>query len=203
MFSLLGFFSAVVLLLRWRRKTYLKRRPLFRLQIFSVSKCYDIQARIWLAICEFLWLLTNQNVWLVTLLHLFCIELPENCIYFSQSELSNFFMYIISSVINSKSYILPIQSDQNDSCVDPLDYRLVPTPPPVDEEGILRMYACDKHSSTSFSCHSFYNVECNRQPSHYPRRHHGPCSSRKRTAERGWVWWQRGNLLIFHSCLNM
>ena len=89
----------------------------------------------------------------------------------------------------------------NDSCVDPLDYRL--TPPPVDEEGILRMYACDKHSSTSFSCRLFYNIECNRQPIHYPRRHHGPCSSRKRTAERGRVWWQRGNLLIFHSCLNM
>ena len=94
-------------------------------------------------------------------------------------------MYIISSVINSKSYILPFQSDKNDSCVDPLDYRLVPTPPPVDEEGILRMYACDKHSSTSFSRRLFYNIECNRQPIHYPRRHHGPCSSRKRTAERG------------------
>ena len=50
---------------------------------------------------------------------------------------------------------------------------------------------CDKYSSSSFSYRLLYNIECNRQPSRYPRRHHGPCSSRKRTAERGWVWWQR------------
>ena len=35
-------------------------------------------------VCYFLFLLT-----------LFCTELPENCIYLNQSELSNFFMYII------------------------------------------------------------------------------------------------------------
>ena len=35
-FSLLELFSAAVLLLR--KKTYLKRRPLFRSQIFSVAK---------------------------------------------------------------------------------------------------------------------------------------------------------------------
>ena len=29
---------------------------------------------------------------------LFCAELPENCIYLNQSELSNFFMYNISTV---------------------------------------------------------------------------------------------------------
>ena len=65
------------------------------------------KARIWLAICEFLWLLTNQNVWFVTFfcteltlscteLTLFCTELPENCIYLNQSELRNFSMYIIN-----------------------------------------------------------------------------------------------------------
>ena len=37
-FSLLELFSAAVLLLRLRKKTYLKRRPLFRSQIFSVAK---------------------------------------------------------------------------------------------------------------------------------------------------------------------
>ena len=36
---------------------------------------------------------------LCTELTLFCIELPENCIYLNQSELSNFFMYIISAPI--------------------------------------------------------------------------------------------------------
>ena len=37
-----------------------------------------------------------------------------------------------------KSYILPFQSNKNDSCVDSLDYMLLPTPPLVDEEGIWR-----------------------------------------------------------------
>ena len=36
---------------------------------------------------------------LCTELTLFCTELPENCIYLNQSELSNFFMYIISAPI--------------------------------------------------------------------------------------------------------
>ena len=42
-FSLLELFSATKLLFRWRKKTYLELRPLFRLQIFSVFKCCDIQ----------------------------------------------------------------------------------------------------------------------------------------------------------------
>ena len=36
---------------------------------------------------------------LCTELTLFCIELPENCIYLNHSELSNFFMYLINKVI--------------------------------------------------------------------------------------------------------
>ena len=31
-------------------------------------------------------------------LTLFCNELPENCVYLIQSELSNFFMYLIMNV---------------------------------------------------------------------------------------------------------
>ena len=34
---------------------------------------------------------------------------------------------------------MPFQSDENDSCVDPLDYMLLPTPPQVDEEGIWKL----------------------------------------------------------------
>ena len=34
---------------------------------------------------------------LCTELTLFSIELPENCMYLNQSELSNFFMYIINT----------------------------------------------------------------------------------------------------------
>ena len=35
---------------------------------------------------------------LCTELTLFCIELPENCIYLNQSELSNFFMFHIINI---------------------------------------------------------------------------------------------------------
>ena len=56
--------------LRWQKKTYLKRRPLFHLQFFKFSNFVATsKACIWLAICEFLWLLTNQNVWFVLSLH--------------------------------------------------------------------------------------------------------------------------------------
>ena len=59
------------------------------------------EASIWLAICEFLWLLTNRNVWFVTSLHWIN---PENCIYLNQSELSNFFMYIIRNSNEPRSW---------------------------------------------------------------------------------------------------
>ena len=36
---------------------------------------------------------------LLSVSFLFYIELPENCIYLNQSELSNFFMYIIGAQI--------------------------------------------------------------------------------------------------------
>ena len=57
--------------------------------------------KIWLAICEFLWSLTNQNVWFVssfcTELTLFCTVFKKNCTALNQSEWKNFFMYIIRS----------------------------------------------------------------------------------------------------------
>ena len=52
---------------RGGESNYLKRRPLFRSQIFKFSNFVATsKARIWLALCEFLWLLTNQNVWFVS-----------------------------------------------------------------------------------------------------------------------------------------
>ena len=62
--------------------------------------------RIWFALSEFLCLLANQNVTLVTLfctklpflctqLPFFCTVLPKNCIPLNQSQSRNFFMYII------------------------------------------------------------------------------------------------------------
>ena len=40
---------------------------------------------------------------LCTELNLFYIELPENCIYLNQSELINFFMYLIRTIITGDS----------------------------------------------------------------------------------------------------
>ena len=58
--------------------------------------------KIWLAICELLCSLTNQNACFITFfciqLPLFCTVLRKNCIVLSQSESSNFFMYIISAL---------------------------------------------------------------------------------------------------------
>ena len=41
---------------------------------------------------------------LCTVLTLLCIELPENCIYLNQSELGNFFMYIIRNSNEPRSW---------------------------------------------------------------------------------------------------
>ena len=67
---------------------------MFQSQISACLNVATFKARIWLAICEFLWLLANQNVcffpfflhWINPLLH----WITWNCIYFNQSEVSNF-----------------------------------------------------------------------------------------------------------------
>ena len=47
------------------------------------------------------WLsLSFFDYWPISGLLLLCTELPENCIYLNQSELSNFFMYIIKDQTN-------------------------------------------------------------------------------------------------------
>ena len=66
-------------------------------------------ALIWLALCECLCLLTNQNTLFFSLfctelpifctkLPYFCIVFPKNCITLSQSESRNFCMYIIINI---------------------------------------------------------------------------------------------------------
>ena len=52
--------------------------------------------KIWLAICELLCSLTNQNACFITFLHSISSFLRKNCTVLSQSESSNFFMYIIN-----------------------------------------------------------------------------------------------------------
>jgi len=60
--------------------------------------------KIWLAICEFLWSLTNQNAWFVSS---FCTELTllhcfqKNYTALNQSEWRNVFMYIFSVIIDN------------------------------------------------------------------------------------------------------
>ena len=82
------FSCSIVVAVATTKKTNLKRRPLFRSQIFSISECCDIQGSH---------LIGYLRVSLI--IDLFCIELPENCIFLNPSELSNFFMCIISIMI--------------------------------------------------------------------------------------------------------
>ena len=55
--------------------------------------------KIWLAICKFLWSLTNQNAWFVSSfcieLTLFCTVLKKNCTALNQSEWRNF-LYLLN-----------------------------------------------------------------------------------------------------------
>ena len=82
--------------------------------ITQSGKNYAIQGvrliwkqKIWLAICKFLWSLTNQNAWFVssfcTELTLFCTVFEKNCTALNQSNRRNFFMYIIRE-INKKQW---------------------------------------------------------------------------------------------------
>ena len=78
-------FPAAVVLLHWWKKTYFKRRPLFRSQIFSVAERYDVQGSHLIG-CLWVSLIIEQSECLVcyflcTELTLFSIELFENCIY--------------------------------------------------------------------------------------------------------------------------
>ena len=90
----------------WWEKTYLKCRPLFRSQIFKF--CCNIQGLhligyLWVSLiidqseCLICYFLCTELTLFCTELTLFCTELPENCIYLNQSDLNNFFMYIIKT----------------------------------------------------------------------------------------------------------
>ena len=88
---------------RSKREWHLKRRPLFRSQIFKF--CCDIQGSHLIGYLR-VSLIIDQSECLIcfflcTELTLFYTELPENCIYLNQSELSNFSMYIIRNEINT------------------------------------------------------------------------------------------------------
>ena len=94
-FHCLSCFSAAVV-----KENLLKMLAIVLLASFQIFKfCCDIQG---LHLISYLWvsLIIDQSEYLIcyflcTELTLFCTELPENCIYLNQSELSIFSMYII------------------------------------------------------------------------------------------------------------
>ena len=61
--------------------------------------------KVWLAICEFLWSLTNQNTWFVTSfcpeLTLFCTVFKTNCTTLNSQDGYFFFIYVIEQEINA------------------------------------------------------------------------------------------------------
>ena len=74
--------------------------------------------KIWLAICEFLWSLTNQNAWFVSS---FCTELTLFCTVFKKKkakknallltdQMEKFFMYIIMSESPGTSWLFSLLS---------------------------------------------------------------------------------------------
>ena len=67
---------------------------MFHSQISACLNVATFKARILLAICEFLWLLANQNVWFFFFFLHWINPLLHwntwNCIYLNQSEVSNF-----------------------------------------------------------------------------------------------------------------
>ena len=98
-FLLLELFFSCCIVVVLLKENLLKTLAIILRTNFQHIQMLQSKAHIWLAICEFFWLLTNQNVWFVSCSHwinLFCIELPENCYYLDQSELSNFFILLIS-----------------------------------------------------------------------------------------------------------
>ena len=78
--------------------------------------------RIWMALSEFLCLLTNQNITFVILfctkIPFFCAMLPKNCISFSQSQSRKFFMYNKCTQTAFKVYTpisIKVASEKNDA----------------------------------------------------------------------------------------
>ena len=105
MFSLLELFFSYCIVVGEREPTW-NAGHCFARKFLAYPNVATSEARIWLAICEFLWLLTNRNSGLLLLcteLTLLCIQLSENCVYL-ESKLSNFFMHIIRNSYEPRSW---------------------------------------------------------------------------------------------------
>ena len=107
-FSLSELFFSCCIVVAVAKENLLKTPAIVSLANFQIFKfCCDIQGShligyLWVSLiidqseCLICYFLCTELTLFCTELTLFCTELPENCIYLNQSELSNFFMYIIN-----------------------------------------------------------------------------------------------------------
>ena len=83
----------------------------------SRARAWFENKKVWLAIYELLCSLTNQNACFITFfciqLPLFCTVLRKSCTVLSQSESSNFFMYINKYRIKEFAFLYVIPSKPN------------------------------------------------------------------------------------------
>ena len=97
-FSLLELFFGCYIVVAVAKENLLNT-PTFRSRNFQrIQRLWHPKLAFdWLSVCFFeFWPIRMSGLLLLcTELTLFCIELPENCIYLNQSERSNFFMHII------------------------------------------------------------------------------------------------------------
>ena len=107
-FSLLELFFSYCIVVAVAKENLLETRAIVSLANFQRIQMlrHPRLAFDWLSVSFFdYWPIRMSGLLLLcTELTLLCIELPENCIYLNQSELSNFFMYIIRNSNEPRSW---------------------------------------------------------------------------------------------------
>ena len=108
MFSLLELFFSCFIVVAVAKENLLETRAIVSLANFQRIQMlrHPRLAFDWLSVSFFdYWPIRMSGLLLLcTELTLLCIELPENCVYLNQSELSNFFMYIIRNSNEPRSW---------------------------------------------------------------------------------------------------
>ena len=106
--SLLGVFFSDCIVVAVAKENLLETQAIVSLANFQHIQMlrHPRLAFDWLSVSFFdYWPIRMSGLLLLcTELTLFCTELPENCIYLNQSELSNFFMYIIRNSNEPRSW---------------------------------------------------------------------------------------------------
>ena len=107
-FSLLELFFSCFIVVALAKENLLETRAIVSLANFQHIQMlrHPRLAFDWLSVSFFdYWPIRMSGLLLLcTELTLLCIELPENCVYLNQSELSNFFMYIIRNSNEPRSW---------------------------------------------------------------------------------------------------